>query len=174
MDPSITGILREEAEREAQLRAAENAGMESQPDLGLDNAPGDETSRRALQARDRMARMKGENPALLAAAESGSRRGLLPDIEEINSTLRSGGDPAVSPGGSTEQQHHPARHKSGFSRGFAIVVLLVLALVMIYANAPKIAEILPQADPYLSSYVALVDQARLWLDTQANGALPPQ
>ncbi|PCJ06840.1 MAG: thioredoxin [Rhodobacteraceae bacterium] len=173
MDPSVTGILREEAERETRLRAAESASLESQPELGLDSAPGDETSRRAHQARDRMARMKGENPALLAAAESGSRRGLLPDIEEINSTLRASGDPVTAPAAATEGQH-PSRSKSGFSRGFAIVLLLVLGLVMIYANAPKIAESLPQADPYLSSYVALVDQARLWLDAKASGMLPTE
>jgi len=173
MDPSVTGILREEAEREAQLRAAESAGLESQPDLGLDRDSDDENLRRAGQARDRMARMKGENPALLAAAESGSRRGLLPDIEEINSTLRAGSDPmpAASPPAGGQD---PARRKSGFSRGFAIILLLVLGLVMIYANAPQIAESLPQADPYLSSYVAMVDQARLWLDAQASGFLPPQ
>jgi len=173
MDPSVTGILREEAEREALLRAAESAVLENQPDLGLDRDPDDENSRRAGQARDRMARMKGENPALLAAAESGSRRGLLPDIEEINSTLRAGSDPVVAPSSPTEGQD-PARRKSGFSRGFAIILLLVLGLVLVYANAPQIAASLPQADPYLSSYVAMVDQARLWLDTQASGFLPPQ
>lgn len=173
MDPSVTGILREEAEREAQLRAAESVDLESQPDLGLDRDTDDENTRRAGQARDRMARMKGENPALLAAAESGSRRGLLPDIEEINSTLRAGSDPMPAASPPAEGQD-PARRKSGFSRGFAIILLLVLGLVMIYANAPQIAESLPQADPYLSSYVAMVDQARLWLDAQASGFLPPQ
>ncbi len=173
MDPSVTGILREEAEREAQLRAAESTVLESQPELGLDQDIDDENSRRAGQARDRMARMKGENPALLAAAESGSRRGLLPDIEEINSTLRAGSDPVAAPSAPTQGQD-PARRKSGFSRGFAIILLLVLGMVLVYANAPQIAESLPQVDPYLSSYVAMVDKARLWLDTQASGFLPPQ
>ena len=172
MDPSVTGILREEAEREAKLRAAEGAGLEAQPDLGLQTAPEDETSRRAHQARDRMARMKGENPALLAAAESGSRRGLLPDIEEINSTLRAGRDPAAAPAAAPDVQH-PPRRKSGFSRGFAIVILLVLGLVLAYTNAPMIAESLPQADPYLSSYVAWVDKARLWLDATVSGGVQP-
>ena len=173
MDPSVSGILQEEAEREAQLRAAETAGVETQPDLGLESTDGDEASRQARQARNRMARMKGENPALLAAAESGSRRGLLPDIEEINSTLRAGSDPVARPDHLTAEQE-PARRKSGFSRGFAIALLLVLGLVMIYTNAPKIAETLPQADPYLSSYVAMVDQARLWLDSTVKGVMSAQ
>ncbi|MVO15094.1 zinc-ribbon domain-containing protein [Parasedimentitalea huanghaiensis] len=167
MDPSVTGILREEAEREAQLRAAESAELENQPDIALETDSDDETSRRANQARDRMARMKGENPALRAAAESGSRRGLLPDIEEINSTLRAGSNPTVAASDTTDHPL-PAQRKSGFSRGFAVVLILVLALVMIYANARQIAETLPQADPYLSSYVAMVDQARLWLDAKVS------
>lgn len=173
MDPSVTGILREEAEREAKLRAAEGTGLESQPDLGLATAIDDEPSRRANQARDRMARLKGENPALLAAAESGSRRGLLPDIDEINSTLRANSDPAGQVSVAPEAEH-PPRRKSGFSRGFAIVILLVLALVLTYTNAPQIAEVLPQADPFLSSYVAWVDQTRLWLDAKASGFQPGQ
>ncbi|WIY26244.1 zinc-ribbon domain-containing protein [Parasedimentitalea psychrophila] len=173
MDPSVTGILREEAKREAQLRAAEGTGLESQPDLGLDAEPEDEVSRRAHQARDRMARLKGENPALLAAAESGSRRGLLPDIEEINSTLRASGAPAGAASIAPEAGH-PPRRKSGFSRGFALVILLMLALVLTYTNAPQIANTLPQADPYLSSYVASVDKARLWLDAKVSGLQPSQ
>ena len=173
MDPSVTGILREEAEREAKLRAAENTGLENQPELGLDTAPSDEPSRRANQARDRMARLKGENPALLAAAESGSRRGLLPDIEEINSTLRANSDPAGQAAAAPVAEH-PPRRKSGFSRGFAIVILLVLVLVLTYTNAPQIAEVLPQADPFLSTYVAWVDQARLWLDAKVSGLMLSQ
>ena len=173
IDPSVTGILREEAKREAKLRAAEGTGLESQPDLGLDAEPEDEVSRRAHQARDRMARLKGENPALLAAADSGSRRGLLPDIEEINSTLRASGAPAGATSIAPESGH-PPRRKSGFSRGFALVILLALALVLTYTNAPQIANTLPQADPYLSSYVASVDQARLWLDAKVSGLQPSQ
>ncbi|NIZ62701.1 thioredoxin [Sedimentitalea sp. CY04] len=173
MDPSVTGILREEAEREAKLRAAENTGLESQPELGLDAGPIDEPSRRASQARDRMARLKGENPALLAAAESGSRRGLLPDIEEINSTLRANSDPAAQAPIATETEH-PPRRKSGFSRGFAIIVLLMLVMVLTYTNARQIAEVLPQADPFISSYVAWVDQARIWLDAKVSGLMLSQ
>jgi hypothetical protein len=45
---------------------------------------------------------------------------------------------------------------------------------MVYSNAPQIAEILPQADPYLSSYVTWVDQLRLWLATQVTALQKPQ
>lgn len=175
LDPEMSDILREEAAREAELRKAEAQSLETQPDLGLvDAAPAedDEAALRSRQARDRMARMRGEDPRQLAAAESGSRKELLPDIEEINSTLRSAGSPAPAPLADPEEL--PVRRKSGFARGFAVSVIAALILVMVYDKAPLIAEKLPQADPALSSYVDWVDQARLWLDSQVKSVTATQ
>ena len=122
-----------------------------------------------------MARMRGQQPAPASApADPGSRRGLLPDIEEINSTLRGSGETARrTEVGPVRSQTAPApRRKGGFTRGFLLVVIVALALWVIYSNAPQIARSVPQADPMLSAYVALVDQARVWLDAQASGLLP--
>ncbi|KIC38108.1 zinc-ribbon domain-containing protein [Leisingera sp. ANG-M7] len=175
LDPEMSDILREEAARETELRKAEAQSLETQPDLGLEGAApaeDDEAARRSRQARDRMARMRGEDPRQLAAAESGSRKELLPDIEEINSTLRSAGSPAPAPLADPEEL--PVRRKSGFARGFAVSVIAALILVMIYDKAPLIAEKLPLADPALSSYVDWVDQARLWLDNQVKSVTATQ
>lgn len=164
LDPALTDILREEAEREASLRAAETQSLETQPDLGLEEAtaPEDEAARRSRQARDRMARMRGEDPRQLAAAETGSRKELLPDIEEINSTLRTAGSAAPVP--LAIHDAPPARRKSSFARGFSLSLIAALVMVMVYDNAGLIAEKVPQADSALSSYVSWVDQIRLWLD----------
>jgi len=171
LDPALSEILREEAEREASLRAADQSQtLETQPNLGLDDLPENEEAQRSRQAKDRMARIRGEDPRQLAAEASGLKRGVLPDIEEINSTLRA----ADSPPPPESEHMAPAPRKSGFTRGFALAVLAVLALVMVYSNAPQIAEILPQADPYLSSYVTWVDQLRLWLATQVTALQKPQ
>ena len=98
LESSAKDILREEAELEAQIRAEESGNtLESQPDLGLDDLA-DETKRRAQEAQDRMARIRGTEPASNAPAEADpigvpdSRRGMLPDIEEINSTLHADSD----------------------------------------------------------------------------------
>ncbi|MBQ4823482.1 zinc-ribbon domain-containing protein [Leisingera sp. HS039] len=174
LDPALSDILREEAEREASLRAAEGHSLETQPDLGLEEAttPEDEAARRSRQARDRMARIRGEDPRQLAAAETGSRKELLPDIEEINSTLRSAGSAAPAPQAASEEP--PVRRKSSFARGFSLSVIAALMLVMVYDNAPLISEKLPQADPALSSYVGWVDQMRLWLDDQVRSLTSTQ
>jgi hypothetical protein len=169
LDPAIFDILRAEAEREQKLRSEETGeSLESQPELGLEEVTEDEPARRARQARERMARMQGEDPKQVNPDPSGSRRDLLPDIEEINSTLRSTSDAEVSavqaPGTAAISGRKP-----GFARGFALTIIVAVILGMIYQSAPQIAQAVPQADPMLSAYVALVDQARLWL----NGLIAP-
>lgn len=180
LDASVADILRQEAELEAKARARGSESLESQPELGLQDGETD-AERRARQARERMARMRGETPAAenhvseaaATAAAIGSRRDLLPDIEEINSTLRSTSDrqagtttemTAIDGAATTASQ----RSRSGFRRGFFLVVLLALVLGAIYVFAPQIAQAVPQVDPYLSSYVAFVDGLRMWLDTQVT------
>ena len=94
------------------------------------------------------------------------------DVEEINSTLRAGDTAASAPQPTSQKAEEP--RKSGFARGFALTILLFLVLLMIYTNAGKIAETMPQADPYLSAYVTWVDQARLWLDAQVKALQQPE
>jgi predicted Zn finger-like uncharacterized protein len=175
LDPALSEILREEAEREAALRAKEAESLESQPDLGLQEprrparAAETEDAQRGREARDRMARLRGEDPRLAAAAETGKRRELLPDIEEINSTLRASGT-GTAPSASQSDPHPPApRRRSDFARGFTLSVVAGLLLVLVYDKATVISDTLPQVEPALDSYVAWVDQARLWLDTQVRG-----
>jgi predicted Zn finger-like uncharacterized protein len=166
--PAASEILREEAERETQMRAAESLEpLESQPDLGLDNMPGDDSANRAREARDRMARMRGEDPKKPEeAANPGSRRGLLPDIEDINSTLRSSDDNAGNRALGPVHEKEPQIKRSGFARGFSLIMVLAVALGLIYAKASSIGQAIPQVQPVLSSYVGIIDQARVWVDAR--------
>ena len=118
-----------------------------------------------------MARIQGQDPRRLAAEASGLKRGVLPDIEEINSTLRA----ADSKPAASSNDEAPRRHQtSGFTRGFALTIVVFLLLFATYRNAPQIAQHVPQADPYLSSFVTSVDRARLWLDQQVKALQRPQ
>lgn len=188
LDPAVADILRQEAEAEYAARRKETSDpLESQPDLGLES-PGsgpqehhDETrdaaDRRALEAKRRMARMRGEpDPAMersANAAAASSRRELLPDIEEINSTLRSDKDRARSNVDLEDETEaaEPARARRSFRSGFALMLLIAALLALIYVFAPQIAQSVPQADPYLSAYVAWVDQLRVALDAQITSLL---
>lgn len=179
LDPAVADVLREEAEFETKARRNESAAMESQPDLGLsDSDDRSETRKRAEQAKARMARMRGERPledtgreaASLSGAALGSRRDLLPDIEEINSTLRSNSDrsPGSDPGQTAQIE---MQEKRSSRRGFILTIALVAILALLYTYAPQLAEAVPQAEPALASYVAMVDSWRVWLDGQVSALL---
>lgn len=165
LDPEVEGLLREEAERETRARAADSQPLETQPDLGLEETRAeDDAERRSRAAREHMSRIRGEDAGESEAARRSSRGSLLPDIDEINSSLRSGGDtarePAPEPEPIDQPEAPPAR--SGFARGFAIALLLGVVAIVLYANADRIAEALPSFAPLLDAYVAAMDAARGW------------
>ncbi len=176
LDPAVAGILREEAEAEQALRRNTSDPLESQPDLGLGGAPEvDEDTQRTLEARKRMARMRGEpepmSEADVNAAAISSRRDLLPDIEEINSTLRTENRRAGADDQAEIEAPTAKRKKRSFRSGFLLVLLIFAILALVYVFAPQLAQQVPGLDPYLSAYVAWVDGLRLWLDGHAQGAL---
>ncbi|MGY3439089.1 MULTISPECIES: zinc-ribbon domain-containing protein [unclassified Marinovum] len=184
LDPEVASVLREEAERETRVRQAERGAVESQPDLGLDDmsSTDHDAEIRARQSRERMARMRGQDPekaaaqtsaatAAAAAAASGSRRELLPDIEEINSTLRSTDQPRQQHA-SEESAAEPERAtRSGFRRGFTYILLLAAVAALLYIYAPQIAERVPALASTLEAYVIWVGEMRIWLDARILAGL---
>ena len=176
IDPAVAEILQQEAAHEASQRKNEtSSSLESQPDLGLQAAE-DDATRRSREARERMARMRGEGsdtPVADTTADAlGSRRDLLPDIDEINSTLRSASDRQTDIGDAgVYEDVEIMRKRSGFRRGFTLSILIAVILAAIYILAPKISETVPQAEPALNSYVILVDNGRVVLDGYVTSIL---
>lgn len=180
LDPSIAEVLRAEAEREAQARRAESlSGMESQPELGLPESR-DDVVRRSQEARERMARLRGQSAPDDDDAEEellpsnapamGSRRDLLPDIEEINSTLRSNSDrsPTSDPGQTAQIE---MQEKRSSRLGFSLTVALFAVLVLIYVFAQQISGAVPQLAGAVDGYVSLIDGWRGWLDGHLQSML---
>jgi predicted Zn finger-like uncharacterized protein len=172
VDDSVLAILKEETERELSARRAETAvPVETQPDLGLDTADA------AAQAQH-AARLKAEEAAA-ERARNVTRRELLPDIEEINSTLRP--SVAMQDDDDDDDAHRMARPqpqaRSGFQSGFVLMLVLAAVLVALYLMAPRLAQQIPGAKGALEVYVASVDQARIGLDSATKwviGALRRQ
>lgn len=179
LDPAVADVLRAEAELEEQARRNEVSALESQPELGLQEQSSDAV-RRAEEARGRMARMRGETPTPAAAEPDSadvsetiaaamdttvSRRDLLPDIEEINSTLRTNSDrsPATDVGQTAQLE---VREKRSSRRGFAVAVMIIALLLLVYTFATDIGGAVPQAQAPLDSYVNSVDAGRDWLDVK--------
>ncbi|MFK7871086.1 MAG: zinc-ribbon domain-containing protein [Roseobacter sp.] len=177
LDPSVADVLREEAELEALARRREWSGtVESQPDLGLTTTPKPPVP--PPQAEEPAPVQT--NPATPASAvpsdktettEAPKAQGQapLPDIEEINSTLRPNEKrPAQDPGQTAKAEEEEER-KTRY--GFTVTVLLAAAFVLLYAFAPQLAQSFPQGDPWLSTYVTTIDQGRVWLDGQVQNLL---
>ncbi len=174
LDPEVTSVLREEAEREAQARARDSGSLETQPGLGLDDGD-DDTDRRGREARARMARLRGQSDTddtddagVTPEIDPSSRRGLLPDIEEISSSLRS--NDGGADGADTEDMYpettHGGPNGGGFRRGFLLIVMLAAALTLLYVFTPQISRAVPALAAVLGEYVETVNSARVWLDDQ--------
>ncbi|MXQ09339.1 thioredoxin [Alphaproteobacteria bacterium GH1-50] len=157
-------ILKEEAERELQRRRdeADTPPIETQPDLALAQPHDRDTPSRALRAR--MARLRGEEDD---APDDGPdddayrapRRDLLPDIDEINSSLKPSGD-----GRRERSEADVASERRGFRAGFLTVVGLAVLMILAYAWAPAIAGAVPATEPALLAYVDWANGARDAID----------
>jgi len=162
LDPAIADILREEAAREADARRREaDATVESQPDLGLDSASA-VPDQRAQEALRHIALLKGEEVA--ASQEetaAASRRELLPDIEEINSSLRSDAERATP---DAPMEAVKIRSRRSFRTGFFSVLLIMALLAAVYVFAPQASDMIPALAPTLDGYADTVDAIRLWID----------
>ena len=180
IDPQVESILREEAALETKARSSEKAPLESQPDLGLDASPS-EPEKRLQEGQNHLKKVRGrdepeatpDGEALAAAAALGSRRELLPDIEEINSALRDEVvvDEETAEIASRRRRLRARARRAAFRRGFVFALLVIAILVSVYVFAPQITEALPQAGPYMNEYVVRVDQLRSTLDVQAQAGI---
>jgi predicted Zn finger-like uncharacterized protein len=190
LDESVLAVLREEAERELAARKAEAAsGLEMQGDLGLpppvspvvgsaaeahhddgrdvgheepapDGASGD--------AKRRVAMMKG---MAVPPPRPAARRDLLPDIEEINSSLR-----PTEAADHTKEASEAAEKSSGsgFGSGFLLMLMIAGLAIAVYLMAPKISVQFPAAAGAMAAYVDVVDAFRATVDglmRRATGAL---
>ncbi len=180
LDPALRDILREEREREERLRRDPEA-VEEQAEMPLDDPepappvhePADDVLEESEEENLAALRAATQFADELAAAPAGRRPGreLLPDIEEINSTLRSTTDRDAQDAASSDidTMDTRPRRRRGFRLGFFLILVLALLGVGLYAFDAEIAEAVPQTAPYLESYVAQVDQLRLQLDDLVSG-----
>jgi predicted Zn finger-like uncharacterized protein len=167
LSPDLAEILRQEAEHEAAARAAEGPPRQS----NMPETTADLDDQRSEEARRRMARMRGEpEPVTSTPANPTARRELLPDIEEINSSLRS----TTDRDGSAALEPAMQQRKRGARFGFTTIMLLVAILVGLYLGAGRLSTLVPAAEPVLTRYVAVVNDVRLWIDLKMQAFIAGQ
>lgn len=172
LDDAVMNVLREEADRERRAREAEGSLIETQPDLGIPAEAAAASVAAVAAAQD------GDAPEIEddvydpenedSVVSRAARKELLPDIEEINSSLRATsdrGDEAAS----VDAPATLRRRRSGFRMGFVTAIVIAAILLLVYAFAPTISSAVPGASGVMESYVAGVDGARSWLDATLQG-----
>ncbi|MBS0564686.1 MAG: zinc-ribbon domain-containing protein [Proteobacteria bacterium] len=160
LDEAVRTVLREEAERESEARRAEGSSVEAQGEFGRSeaaSAPAPDPGPEAAVAEPAAVHDEGH---LVSRA---SRRELLPDIEEINSTLRAtserSGDPAARNVPETLRQR-----RSGFRRGFLSALTVMILALLPYVLAEPLARRVPTLAPAVTGYAHAIDSVRMWLD----------
>lgn len=174
LDESVLAVLREEAARETAARKSEAApGIETQVEMGLEATDnGTASGGQAAAAIRRITRLQGGAEPETAAPVARTRRDLLPAIEEINSTLRATSDRHSDDDNAVvASMAAPKATRSGFGRGFLLLVLLALIIVALYLAAPLIEARVPALAGAAQAYVAAVDAARVWLDTEIKALI---
>ncbi|NDU99409.1 zinc-ribbon domain-containing protein [Pseudoroseicyclus tamaricis] len=178
--PEVAAILREEAAREAEKRRMEReAGVETQTELELPERPRTEpkvAEQPILKpAPDRVEPERPARPEPSAERASRrprregpgtdegnvARRELLPDIDELHSSLRADEEPATP---ASDRDETESATRRGFRRGFTLTLLLLAVFALAYVFAPQIAARVPALSPTLASYVDAVDAGRIWLE----------
>ena len=160
LDEDALALLREEAEREVQARSRDENRLEVQGDLGLEPAAAGAAARRVAQLKGMEADNPGQPEPLVKPTKG---RDLLPDIEEINSTLRpESGGLAVEEGRAGAAD--PRGSRRSFRLGFGVMVLAALLVVVLYMFAPRIGAAVPALAGVMDGYVASIDALRLGLD----------
>ncbi|MEJ6391016.1 zinc-ribbon domain-containing protein [Gymnodinialimonas ulvae] len=187
IEAGVADILRQEAEREARLRRgnAEPAAVQTQSEMSLSGNEDRNRARRLVGLEEAEDAFEVEDLAATAAAAAAaptptpSRSDLLPDIEEINSTLRATGDRSEDEDDASDVDTivESARRRGRGRFGFFLALVLVALAVVLYLYAEQITEAAPQAGPALERYVELVNAGRFWLDgfarSLAGGAAGP-
>lgn len=187
-DEKVLTILREEAAREAKARREKTRPLGYQSDLGVEQAAEPRTKAAA--------KVKEPEPAPPRAAEPvrapeparppeperlpepepeielkvAARRDLLPDVEEIKSTLQPSEtpEPEFAAGAYADSDGHEER--GAFRSGFLLVITVAILGASVYSTAPWLAAKVPALSGPLSVYVAGVDTVRLKLDELMRSA----
>jgi predicted Zn finger-like uncharacterized protein len=153
VDEQVLEILRAEAAFEAEQRAREAGGLETQPDLGLAGA--------APWPSDPAPEEPAENPK--AARSTEPKAPPFPDIEDISASLEPIRNGRPRRGRTPEAVAVPptsAERSSSFIRGLTLPLAVALILVALYLAAPMIGGAVPALAPVTEGYVGAVDGLR--------------
>lgn len=169
LDDAVANILREEAALGGAPAATGPIASPPATETPKAAAPvtEDKTRQRiALMTKEEGGNASGSQQSDIAAQTDAHMR-TIPTINEINATLRARAQ-ASDMSGLTEAEKYEAVQRSGFRRGFFMILIIFAILILPYIFADQIIENLPQTKDIMTSYVVMVDQIRISLGDLVN------
>ncbi len=172
VDESVLNILREEARAEIDMRKREGTSLETQTDMDLGAPAGGMVPPRKQEADPdgpETAHDSSSGAAEDTGGQPGTRRDLLPDIEEINSTLQADTTTGEEDEEDSEREAQIARearirHRRGARLGFSLMLALLALVLLCYVYADTLAQRFPGSAPAIAAYVDRINDLRFWLD----------
>jgi len=152
LDPSVTEVLRQEAEFEAAQRKRDAEPVETQPDLGLLGGspwpafrdPDDDT-------------VNDTKPPEQDTATLSS----FPDIDDVSASLDPIDASRASDTGGYDLPLTAKDRQRSFFQGFIIPLALGGLVVGLYLAAPLLSALIPPAAPVLSEYTDAINTMRM-------------
>lgn len=159
----VLAILREEAEREAKARR-EKTRLLDEPAMPVSASTEQERPKPPAKPPAPPPRPPAPPPEPEIELKVAARRDLLPDVEEIKSTLKPSEveEPEFVDGSHADYD----RTEGGrpFRAGFLSVITLAILAASVYISTPWLSAKVPALAGPLASYVEAVDDLRLALD----------
>lgn len=165
LDPNVADILREEAAYESRLREQET--LEYQEEFPLDEPETNPETELDYTSDDALF----ENQVITPRTRSAdTRKDVFPDIEEINSTLRSSASPR-STSGEQRPREQKKRNRVGFRIGFSFVLIFALIGLGFYVYAEDLKVQFPNGKGTIEAYVTWVDHKRQYIQMNVEAAV---
>jgi predicted Zn finger-like uncharacterized protein len=183
LDDTVLSVLREEAAREAAARRAEMppggyvfSGAAPPPasaPMAMPAAPvPPSVPELGTQVSDYSDKATVSEPERPVEVRPVSRVQMLPNIEEISSTLRAIDEPRSAkkprkrrkPRGRVDERDFRSRgqvDERGFRSGLTLMLGIVALLIALYVFAPRVTAALPASQGFVQGYVNLIDRTRL-------------
>ena len=142
LSPAVSDILRQEAAREKDARSAKAKLPEA-----------------------------GAKPSLADTRPGRERLPEIPDIDVSNPRLKPRPAPVTAADVVFDVDTDPPEvvRKTGFKRGFSLILLLIGMALMLYVFAPELAQKFPNLREPLTLYVNAINSGRLWLNDLVSG-----
>jgi len=159
IDRTVLDVLRQEAERELTERRKAAPSVETQTEMGLVSRPRPRSA--TAEGKPVTPRQVPQPAAEATPQDAVPRRNLLPDIEELTSTLEPSRHTRKRDDTSdTAETPVDASRGRDFRRGLTAVILVGTILAALYALAPMLAQSVPALSGPLSGYVVMIDSLR--------------